>query len=433
MPGILAEIQQDIGDAIIRIVGLIGLGLGGAQAAAVADINAVRQDAWRIDPNQELSPATLAELVVKSVLDPGTAAGAARASGLNGDRFAQLVAGTGNPPGPQELLAMWRRGHITRDDAALGLRQGYLRNDWVEQVLALRHDVLSAMELVQAAVQDQVPYDEAKARADQVGIDGGDFDILYRTAGNPPGPMELLNLWVRGYISEADVDQGLRESRLKNKWIPALKALAVRKVPMRTITTLLRNGAIDHDRAQRMLRELGYSVDDAEAIIASATVHHTAQHREASITTIRELYVERIIDRAAAQADLVRAGLTEQAADLTLTLADSSAAQRLRRAAITRIHNLYVAHHETVAQASQRLDQLGVPADQRDYMLQIWSLEERANVHELTPAQVVSAGKRGLLDQQAVLNRLVRYGYSEDDAIIVATLGGAITTTTAGG
>lgn len=424
--GPLATVGKSIGELALQLLTTIGLALGGGQAAASSQLTQLQQDSMVADPKKALPPATLAELVVKGAVEPAAAANEAMQSGIEPSRFEAMVRGTGNPPGPGELLTLWRRRLIADDQVQLGMRQGYLKNEWIGHMMQLRHEPLSAAEAVAAAVQNHLPYDAAAEIADMNGVARSEFDVLFKIAGNPPGPTELLNLWVRGYIDEAAVDQGLRESRLKDKWIDPLKRLAIRKVPMRTITTLIGHGAITDERGMTMLRELGYTVEDAQAIIASAKRATTTPHREASVGAIRQLYADRIIDRAEASSDLQRLGYSGADADLLLTLADTEATRKLRAAAVQKVHALFYAHHLSADDARHNLAVLNVPSDQIEYMLQLWSLEEQANVHELTPAQVVAAGKRGLLTESEVIDRLTRFGYRHEDAVIVAELGGAV-------
>lgn len=424
--GPLDTIGKTMGELLMQMLSLIGLGLGGGQAAAAADLNAIQQDAFNLLPNRVLTPQTLAELVVKGAIQQGEGEGEATYSGINGSRFDALVRGTGNPPGPETVLTMVRRGILSVDAAMTAFRQGYLKTEYGETFLQMLYDLPNVSQLVEGVVQNHFDEGEAFDLARQQGVEQRDMRLYIDNAGNPPGPMEMLNLWVRGYISEADVDQGLRESRLKNKWIPALKKLAIRKVPMRTITTLLSHGAIDDARALAMLAELGYSPEDAAAIVMAGHKTTTTTHKVASATQIRQLYADQIIPRDQAVQEMAALGYEAAVASELLDLADAEADRKLRTATISKLHSLFVAHHLDVATVSNRLDGLLVPSTQRDRMIALWSLEEEANVHELTPAQVVAATKKGIIDPPTMLERLVRYGYTEEDAITLGMLGGAI-------
>lgn len=57
------------------------------------------------------------------------------------------------------------------------------------------------------------------------GLDTHRFEQLVRITGNPPGLMDLLDLWNRGAIAEADVERGIRTGRIRTEWIDELKVL----------------------------------------------------------------------------------------------------------------------------------------------------------------------------------------------------------------
>lgn len=422
LPAIVGGVKTFLMD----VLGFIGLAMGASGAAAAGELKILEQDSFRQFHDVELTPATLAELVVKGALDHGVAANAALASGIDSTKFAQMVTGTGNPPGPETLLAMERRGIIDGGAVAHGMRQGYLKDEWIAEYLALKMDVSNVGELVAGVVQNHIDPGNAAAEAAMSGVTAETFALYVANAGNPPGAMEALNLWVRGYVDESTVDQMLRESRLKNKYIEALKKLAIRKVPMRTITTLLNHGAIDDARANAMLRELGYSVEDAAAIVAAGHKATTVAHKEISAAQVRTLYADHLITRDQATADLVQLGYNPDVASQLVDLGDAEVDRRQKAAVITKLRSLYVAHHLDVAEASNRLDALLVPPDQRDRMLALWDLEQTTSTRGLSEAQVISAAKKTIITTDDAAVRLGNMGYSDGDVMILLQIAGLI-------
>lgn len=430
--GPLATVGKSIGELLMQLLATIGLALGGGQAAASSDLGQLQQDAWNLDPARVLTPETLAELVVKGWVDVGDAAHEATYSGINASRFQAMVDGTGNPPGPETLLSMLRRSIIDRSGFERGVKQGYTRNEWIEPLAALEYDLPAVSQLVEGVVQNHVDPEAARLAAKANGLPEEWFTLYVDNAGNPPGPETTLTMMNRGIIDQAQATQALRESRLKDKYIPAFLQLARRRIPMRTVSTLIGHGVLSKPDAERYLQQLGFSGEDADLIIAAAPHTATSAAKEASLATIRSLYVDRIISRDEATADLEKIGYDARTADLLLQLADSQALQRIRNAAVTRIRGIFVSRRVDEANARSDLAKLGVAPDQVGYMIQLWTIERDANVKVLTPAQIVSAGKKGILDEQTVLDRLQADGYSADDARVLAMEGGAIAPPKAG-
>lgn len=415
-------ILSDIGQWLLDVVAVIGIGTGGTQAAAAADIDLLRQDSLRLQPISQLPPAMLAEAVLKGHTDQATAAAEARLSGVNGDRFDLMVRTTGNAPGPGDLLEMLRRGIIDEAGLTRGVRQGYLRDEWVQSILQLRWMPLSPAEVIQAAVQNELGHDDAQRIAAESGMNPDAFDIALRTAGDPPGPIETLRMLNRGIIDVEQATQALRESRIKDKYIPALLQLHETLVPARTITTLIGHGVITDDQARGMLAKLGYTDDVVTAFIASAHRAKTATTHDFTLATVRSLYADKIIDRPTAIADLVRIGWSEAEAGELLDLTDAVMLQRFRTTAIGKVHSLYVGYKLERAQAATDLDSVGVPGGQRDELLTLWDIERSANVKHLTVGELNQALKKGIIDQPTFVQRVTRMGYDQADAELLAAI-----------
>jgi hypothetical protein len=69
--------------------------------------------------------------------------------------------------------------------------------------------------------------------------------------------------------------------------------------------------------------------------------------------------------------------------------------------------------------ASGYLDRIGIPSQQRDYLLDLWDIESAGNVRLLTPAQIVKAYSTTLITADDALARLQQQGYSEGDATLL--------------
>jgi hypothetical protein len=411
----LANFGATIGEFFVDALALIGLGLGGGQAAAAPWLADLEQTAFSLDPSKALSPAEVASALVKNQITEGDAIAEAALSGVNGSRLQMLRNLTGNPPGPETLLQMQRRGIISGDDVHQGLREGYLRDEWAGQVMALVDVLLDPHEAVDAAVQGHMDYGAAQALAGLSGIGPGSFDVLYQTAGNPPGPMETLTMLNRGIIDEPTAVQALRESRLKDKYIPQLLALARRRLPLRSVTQLLNAGAITDQQATENLRALGYDAADAAAIIAGHRNGTAATVRHLTVVQVKELLDAGMITQGEAVHDLTTLGYTAADAGSVVSLMVVPPERKTRALAVTRIRARYDAHRITRTEASNALDALQVDATQRDELLSVWDIEAAASTAELTVAELTRAARIGAITVNDCAARLAARGYSDAD------------------
>lgn len=389
---------------------------------AVATLIDEQQVAWHYKPVKALSAQEVAAAVVKGEDTTFDAVNEASLNGISAERLQALVNLTGNPPGPEQLMAWLRQGKATTDNVRRGVRQGFIKNEWVDFYLRDLHYPISAQEAVQAAVQGHMSKDDAANVAEQSGVWPSDFEILYQTAGSPPGDVQMLELWQRGFISEARLDQGLRESRLKDDWIPDLKRLAQKFPPERSVVHLITTGAISDAEGRHLLTQLGYAPAVIDALIRAGHTTKTAATKELSVATVRSLYTDRVITRDVAVSDLVKLKYTTEQANEILDLADGLVMQSYHKAAVSRIHSLYVQHHIEAPQASTDLDSIGTPPDQRDHLLTLWALERAANVKTLSLGQLNSAYKKGIIDLAEFTDRVVKLGYTPADALILSSI-----------
>lgn len=407
---------------LIRLTTMVGVIFGAAGSVGAASMTRLRQLVLRRWPVTALDPALAADAVVRNVLPGGDWAGEAELAGIDRARFDALVMLAGNPPGPQELLEQWRFGQITDGELEHGIRQGRLKDEWIDFYKAQRHLPLSAGDAVRAAVQNHVSYDYARRVADMWGVAGDEFDVLYQTAGRPPGIQEMLSLWRRGIVTEADVDQAVRESDVKDKYLGPIKRLAEYVPPPRTVTTLLSHGAIDRATAEDLFRKYGLSPELAAAYAASAVHAKAATHKELASGQVSSLYADRLISRDAAVADLVRIGYSTSEAGLILDLADDRARQKIRTQAVNRVRTLFVGHKIDRAGAESDLAKIGVAADQVAELLPLWAIEQSTPTKQLTQAELTRAFRAQVIDLDTFRARLRGLGYDQADADILVAL-----------
>ena len=105
-----------------------------------------------------------------------------------------------------------------------------------------------------------------------------------------------------------------------------------------------------------------------------------------------------------------------------LAVVELSKALKAQAAAVNRVHSLYVAYKMSAASATGTLAELGVPADQQNYILQMWRYEREANVKHLTASQIANAVHYDLMTAADGQKELEALGYSAADAIVLIEL-----------
>lgn len=382
-------------------------------------------------PITALSVADAVDSVIKSHLSFDQGAQEASYSGINRSRFQTLVDGAGEPPGVETLLSWWRRGIIDaagRGADSTSVEQGVLesrvKNKWLPGLMQSAFLPIGVADAVDAVVEGQISHDQGANFARQNGIDGDMFQILVNTRGNPPSPSELNELHRRGLIpltgtgpDATSVQQGIFEGATKDKWWSLLAALADYVPPPRTVTAMVREGALTDDEALVLFQKAGLSQQLAGQYLAAAHLQKTTAQRELSAQEIANLYRDGFIDAGTATAMLKLLRFSDQDAAFLLDLAAFQQQQQQIRTAVSRIQTLYVNHKIDAATAGTTLDQLGIPATSRDQMLTTWNLERAANVKLLTAAEIVDGVKAQIFDDVTGVQLLEDLGYLHQEAV----------------
>lgn len=369
-----------------------------------------------------LAPADLALMTLRGIIPESEGASAAAVSGLDKADFDLLVAATGEPPGLMQLLEAYRRGFVDTSRLERGIRQSRVRNEWIDVVEKLRFTPASASDALRGVIQGHLSDAEGKQLAEWNGLRPEDWGWLVKTEGNPPGVEQMLHLYNRHVVSDQQVEEAIKESRLKNKYIGPVKHLAVTLPQGRQVTQMVGRGTLSHARGTQLLHELGYEPDVATALVESALTDQVAREKQLSAGDISELYHDHAIGEADALKHLESLGYHSANAKLLLHMADVKRARTLQLAALAPIRSAYIARHLTQPEASVEIDKLGIEAKQRDYLLALWNIERFAHRRSLTEAQIVKANMNGLFTDAVAISRLENLGFSGEDAKIILDL-----------
>lgn len=346
--------------------------------------------------------------------------------GLDGDAMRVLRDLAGEPPSPEELLFAWRRGIIDEKAVDRGIVQGPIRNEWIPVVKALQWLPLPVSEAANAVNQGHMTLAEGQKVATENGFKADAFKVIVDNAGIPPGPQEALDWVNRGYITEQEFREIFLESRIKNKYIDLYLKSRYEVMPPETIRLMYSRGALSKEDALHRLMQRGYSPGDAAIIIDGAVADKVEKTRDLTVAQILALRAEGLIASDDALAFLEALGYDPEEALLVTELADLQRTTTYVRAALNRTKASYIAGRLSEIDAGAVIDQLGLPAEFKDQAFALWDLERTTVTKGLTPAQIVSAVKKGVIDVESGVNRLVGQGYATEDAHVLLLIGGAV-------
>lgn len=369
-----------------------------------------------------LTPADAATLENFGVITREQGRDIANAAGMVDADYDRLALGGGQPPGLEELLAAFRRGIIDHDRLRKGIQQSPVRTEWFDVIEKLRFSPPSAPDALNAATQNLLSEAEAKRVVEENGIDPSAFGWLLESAGRPLSPEQAGELFNRGFITAAQARQMFLESNIKNKYVDLIPHLFERVPTMEMTVRMVREGAITREQGVANLRALGFNQANAASLIELGAREKTTQGRDLAQSQVRELYRDRAISLMDATAMLTDIGYSADEAALLLSLADLQRARRFADAAVSRVRSAYVTRHIDETTASNALDRLHVPTEQRDDLLTLWDLERSVVTKELTTSQVETALRRGIIGEDEAAARWAAMGWADDDIAILIAL-----------
>lgn len=402
----------------------------------------VQNNVWAAHPDRPIPPADIATAVVRGIglgdsagVDvPGWALTEAAKSGFDSDVMNTLVGVTGDAPALELLFQMIRRSIIDESQLTEGIKEGDIKDKWIPFVEKLRYVQPSPIDIINAYLRAQISESDARAWAAQLGlepagyVDGNPdwFQIMYDTAGRPPGVIELLELAKRGFIpfdgtgpAVLSVEQAVDESDIKPKWYPAIKDLARYYPPNGEIRGLLQHGWITDAQARALWAANGVDETLQGAYAAMAETEQTTQDRALAKGDIESLILERVITDDQAKDLLQRIGYTGDNADYIVSMANFRFEMEALREAIRQVGSLYTKRKITASEAKTGLEALGLPEANVSSLLDILTAQRNSQVLLPTVGQVTTAAFYDIIDTPTALLYLQQLGYAEWDAWLV--------------
>jgi hypothetical protein len=400
------------------------------QAALAPEIAALTQESFNLTPTLVVSAADYADAVVKGHMTLAQAQAEVRKTGLDAAPFQTLIDNAGEPLPLQTLTEAWRRGIIPQsgsgaDSTSLeqGIRESRLKDKWVPIVEKMQFQLPPVGTIIEGWLRAQITSAQAIDLARQAGVDQATAQLMFNSAGRPPSPEQLLELYHRGLIQlngqgpdALTLEQGYLETDLKNKWWPLFPHLGEYIPPPRTVTAMVREGSLTDAQALTFYKDAGLSAELAAAYLESAHHQRTAATKELNKGTILSLYVDKLIDHSTAEALMMAEGYAKETADYELESADFRQEHLLLNQVLSRLRTLYVAHKIDKTAAMTALSNLGLDASSRDQQLKYWDEARANNVAILSAAQIGELVILGWLSFESGAALLEGHGYSASDA-----------------
>lgn len=408
----------------------------------------VSQEVWEASVQGNLHRALtadeLAQMVVRGWITLQSGQAEAAKSGIAQNDFNNMVNNRRNPVSPEEAATALRRQIIPQSAPAgtpsfdNAIQEGNLGNQWGPVIQQLATAIPSPADVLQGVLQGQIPAGvDPRALYKQVGGQDTDpntgfdwYTFMFNTRGAAPTPNEAAIMARRGIIpwgdgSDGPVIQGpgavsfyqaFLEGPWRNKWETAWRESTNYLPPPRTVTAMLKQGALTVAQATDLLKKEGLTPDLVTAYITAATTTKTTKPKELSESNIITLLNDKLISSDEAVTFLEQLGYP--ANEATVLAASSQAAATISDLKVNtnRVKSYYIGHKIDRANAGSMLTSLGISATQQTALLATWDIERAGNVAILTAAQIENAWEYQIMTQAEAQAELEIRGYTPLDA-----------------
>lgn len=337
----------------------------------------------------------------------------AQASGFDKERMKVLARLAGLPPGPEELLAMVRRGIITEDDFRRGVAAGHTKTEWADAYLETLEPLLSPATAATLRLKGWIDEAEAARLGALNGFTADQMQRLYEAGGRPAAPGQMATAVARGFATEADFKLAIRQSDIRPEYGQTLFDIRFHYPSLFFTKAAVAGGNVaDADAVEWLTNQL-YPPDVAAKLVASFHKEKTGHVKDLTRADILLFYGARYIDADRATVDLTNLGYAPDEIVLLLEHEDAQRIKRFMDAQVNRVHARYVGWKIDRPTAVNEIGALGIPASARDDMLGLWDAEREGNHPILTAAQIEALLKEGHITSQAAYGSLVLRGYSD--------------------
>jgi hypothetical protein len=426
-----------------------------------------------------LTPADLADMIVRNILpdstgaaglseagypapymgqvNGGSASNEAMLSGLTPERFKALVYQSGESYGIMDALRLWNRGQylyqlqqtaqyktgtplygqgpsmadeygITEAELDRVIAHSRVRPQFTDDLKKLAQNSVSPADAVEMAVKQVVGPNEAKALYGAAGGIPEQFDALVDAAGDSAGVEKAVELYCHGVLTKAQLTQIVAMSRLNPRFYYLTEAnpddgnrvpLNYRWLDPYQISEAAKAGTITAKQALDWLLQSGYPPEQAQAFATTVAAGTVSKQKEESLTMVLDEYQAGILDEAKATTAITALGYEANAVPYLLDYALAKATLAARNSALAKVRAAYLVGEVANDQATHDLSQLGLPQPAINTYLADWAVERATPRRTLTEAQIGKLLGEGYISEATALAKWEGLGLSAGDAALL--------------
>jgi len=311
----------------------------------------------------------------------------AQAHGYDKERLGVLVGLQGLPLGPHEAAHAVFRGVITWGDYIRAFNESNNRNEWARALFEQARQIPTARDFLENALRGYRSLDEAIKGAALHGMSAEHATMIYQNQGRPMNIRQITQALSRGAEFHPEpgeltdpYEAATVEGSVKPAYYEMFKALKYTLPSPFVMRQLTTSGVWTEAKCAKRLKDIGWIPEDADQA-AHAWAQGTAETADPWVSKARTQFWNTT-------------------------------------------HRSFLASETGEAEARDNLNVLGLDADQRDAVIELWTFERDTWRKQLTPSQVRQAFRKLVTNPATAqpwtradaLDALIARGYPPNDA-----------------
>jgi hypothetical protein len=370
-----------------------------------------------------LSPADLAMMRQQGFIERPRQIAESAKSGVDAERADLLFEISGLPPGVETALEMLRRSIITESEFAQIVREGHTKTKYTDELLELRHPVLSATQAATLRLKGYITPETSYELGALTGYTPLQMDRLWLSMGRPMAPVQAFTAWARGVdgpdgspFDFNQFEQLVKESDVKTKYTRTLWGIRHAYPSLFQLRRAVQDGGISRQRALTILHYERYEDADALALVNSWTAGTATGAKGLTAAELTAEYEGHYLTQGEYVGELQSLGYSLEQANEKARVVDAKRVKRARDSVVSRIRSEYVRHRISRDVATAALVTEAIPAEASTLLMTEWDHERELTADAMTAAQIKKAYKATIFDRATALARIERLGYDADDA-----------------
>jgi hypothetical protein len=351
--------------------------------------------------SQIFDPQTAAGLVAQGIITGQVGLSEAQGSGFDSEHFNAMVASAQQHPDVSQLLTLLNLTLIGESDYAKYMNLLGYSYEQAMLLMQLQRQRLSTADLALAQLRGIMDPATAENYAQQLGMVPADFATLIGNTGEPPGLMQLLEAYRRGFIDQPTLEAGIRQSRVRDEWIPTVEAL--RYTPMSTADAARAyvQNYLAYDDAAQIAQENGLEPDHWQYIAES-------YGRPLAHGQMIQLYYRGLVTREQFDQAMRESDIKDKYIDASFELG-------VKLPGLWEIVNLLKDGQITTDMASTLLLEQGYQTDFVADLTKHGGSAKAATAKTLTVSNVMTMYDDGLVSRDQAITQLEAIGYTSTD------------------